>query len=183
MKQARLGNPQAVEALVAANANAAFTLAMRILRHRENAEETVQDAFIKAFGALHRFRGESRFSTWLHRIVYTTALNRAARKEPMLYNVDHPGLAENDMGATTEQFNTLELADRQHYTSLALGKLAPEERGLLVLHYYEDKPLAEVAEIAGLTRANVKVKLYRARQKMAHELKALLGDELPIWKS
>ena len=59
-------------------AGAAFALAFRIVRNREDAEEVVQDAFVKAFGGLAGFRQQSRFATWLYRIVYTTALNRAA---------------------------------------------------------------------------------------------------------
>ena len=183
LDKARLGNPAALEKLVATHSQAAFTLAMRILRHREEAEEVVQDAFTKAFASLGQFRGQSRFSTWLYRIVYTTALNCAARKRPQHQELDMWTEECTDLAGATERFELLELAERKHFTDLALQTLTPEERGMVTLHYYEDRPLAEIAEITGLTPANVKIKLYRARQKLAAALETLLGKELDLWKS
>jgi RNA polymerase sigma factor (sigma-70 family) len=181
--EARAGNASAIEALVAANARAAFALAMRITRNRENAEEVVQDALVKAFKGLPGFAGQSRFSTWLYRIVYTTAINRVARYKPPMQELGVWCETDAAFAVTEGRYEELELEERRHYANLALEALSPEDRGLVTLHYYDELLLAEIADITGLSPANVKIKLYRARRKLAERLQTLLGDELLLWKT
>src|ERR1700709_1259945 len=74
------GNREGLEYLVGAYRTLAYTIAMKVLGNREDAEEVVQDAFLKAFAALKDFKRASRFSTWLYRIVYNTALTKRSNR-------------------------------------------------------------------------------------------------------
>src|SRR6476620_5181411 len=80
LEKAIRGDKAGLEYLVSAYKNLAYTIAIRIVLNREDAEEVVQDAFMKAFASLSKFKKASKFSTWLYRIVYNTALTSKASK-------------------------------------------------------------------------------------------------------
>jgi len=147
-----------------------FTIAVKILRNREDAEEIAQDAFVKAFQALPNFKGEAKFSTWLYRIVYNTAISQgrkrkhefAAINEEMIdnYTTDKVSRSVNEF-SEDEQINAIN----------SLMEMMPEDENLLLtLFYKNEKSIEDISEITGLTQSNVKVKLYRIRKKMYGEL-------------
>jgi RNA polymerase sigma-70 factor (ECF subfamily) len=178
LQKAVLGEREGFEYLVATYRNLAYTLAFKICGNSENAEEVVQDAFMKAFSGLSHFRNAAKFSTWLYKIVYYTALTKKSNQRN-----DTQELNE-DSGATAyildekKEFNNLVVADREKYINLALDQLGEEERIVITLHYLGEKSISEISEILDFGKSAIKMKLLRARKKLEKALKDLLNDEL-----
>jgi RNA polymerase sigma-70 factor (ECF subfamily) len=139
----------------------AFTISFRILGRREDSEEVVQDAFVKAFHHLSSFHQKAKFSTWLYRIVYNTAISRKRLKGIGFKSIEEMPFAdpqiESDDDPVTEHGRILELAMKQ---------LHEEDRAILTLFYIDESSVEEIHTITGLTKANVKIKLFRARKKL-----------------
>lgn len=154
------------------------TLALKICGNSENAEEVVQDAFMKAFSALSHFRHASKFSTWLYKIVYYTALTKKRNQRNDTQELNENSGATAYISDEKKEFNNLVVADRQKYINLALNQLGEEERIVITLHYLGEKSISEISEILDLGKSAVKMKLLRARKKLEKALKDLLNDEL-----
>ena len=153
--------------LVDRHKDKAFNLAFRICGNREEAEEIAQDAFLKAYRSLKYFKMKSSFATWLYRIVYNTAISLVrSRKKGLLSIEEFPAEAVDFLG-----FNKTEDEAANDYrnslVNFALQKISEEERGLLTLYYYNDLNTEEISKITGINKSNIKVRLFRARQKMA----------------
>lgn len=167
------GNLNAFSYLIDRHKDKAFNLAFRICGNREEAEEIAQDAFLKAFRSLKDFRKKSSFSTWLYRIVYNTSVSLVrARGIRVLSLEEFPADAVDFL---SESKNEDEAIDnyRNSLVNFALQKLQEEERGLITLYYYDDLETDEIARITGIRKQNIKVRLFRARQKMADIIKTV----------
>jgi len=138
-----------------------FTIAFRILGNREDSEEVIQDAFVKAFRSLSSFRQKSKFSTWLYRIVYNTAISRKRIKGIAFQSIEEmPFLdagSESGEDPAAEQGQLLEFA---------LKQLPEEDRAIITLYYLNESSVDEIHAITGFSRSNVKIKLFRARKKL-----------------
>lgn len=160
------GNMNAYSFIVDRHKNKVYNLAFRICCNREEAEEIAQDAFLKAYRALGSFKRKSSFSTWLYRIVYNTAVSYVRiKKKEILSLEDFPADAVDFIGTG----NSEEEAESEYRKSLlnfAFQKISEEERSLITLHYYEEMSTEEISEITGISKSNVKVRLFRSRQKM-----------------
>lgn len=178
LQQAILGEREGFEYLVATYRNLAYTLALKICGNSENAEEVVQDAFMKAFSALSHFRHASKFSTWLYKIVYYTALTKKNNERHDTTELYEESGASAYILDEKNEFNNLVVADRKKYLTLALEKLAEEERMVITLHYLGEKSISEIAEILDIGKSAIKMKLMRGRKKLEKTLKDLLNDEL-----
>ena len=132
----------------------------------EEAEELAQDSFLKAYRSLKSFKMKSSFSTWLYRIVYNTTISQLrAKKKGILSLEDFPADATDFIGTNTSE----EEAEKEYRNSLvnfALQKINEDERGLISLYYYDEMSTDEISEVTGISKSNIKVKLFRARQKM-----------------
>jgi len=144
--------------LVERHQNHAYALALRIVRSRDDAEEVAQDAFVRAWKALPGFRGDAKFSTWLHRIVAHRALDRAValrkrrgREQELTDAIEElAGSVSDDPG------QRLRLEG-------VIGSLSESQRAVVTLYYYEDKSVDEVALALGMPTGTVKTHLRRAR--------------------
>ena len=154
-----------------------YSLALRLVKDREEAEEISQDAFIKAYQSLASFRGKSKFSSWLYRIVYNTAISKLRQQPAGKVSLDDSNISETLYMESKENYNTLSAGERKKYLEVALDSLDTDEKMFVILYYYEERDLDEIAEIAGLTKTNTKVKLYRARKKMLTVLQNHLREE------
>ena len=172
------GETNAYTFLVDKYKSMAFSLALRMLKNREDAEEVAQDAFVKAYQSLAQFRGGARFSTWLYRIVYTTAISKMRRSSREVYSIDDEQVKEKESAEISDAYYQLKESERKKFLDIALEKLDPDENFLVILYYYEEKELEEIARITERTKNNVKVKIFRARQKMMGMLKKYLKEEL-----
>jgi len=153
-----------------------YTLALRIVKYSPEAEEVAQDAFMKAFKALPKFKKEAKFSTWLYRIVYNTALTKVSKKKLDMMSLDQTHIELN--GAHIESGHQLVVEDRKKYLNHALSQLPEEEAVMINLYYTHDKDMHEIGAIMGMTHGNVRVKLSRSRKKLYALLQNALKHEL-----
>jgi len=172
------GNTAAFAVLVEKHSDMAFTIANRIVRSREDAEEIAQDAFVKAYQSLRSFKGDSKFSTWLYRIVYNAAISHTRRKKQ-----DFSQLDERVMSDTTEDeiFENLDTLDGELQSKLvydAINNLPSDESAIVTLFYLKDNTIEDISQITGLSVSNVKVKLFRIRKKLYDELQMKMKMEL-----
>jgi len=160
------GNKMLFAHLVDRYKTMAFTLAFRILGNREDAEETVQDAFVKAYEHLAEFRRQSKFSTWLYRIVYNTSITRGRKKKPAMMEVDRRTLLHEDTSQADSLLYGFTEEEAGDFIRKILALLPDEDRTIITLHYLNESGIDEIHEITGLSKANIKVKLFRARKKL-----------------
>ena len=166
IEQVLEGKINAYSFLVDRHKDKAFNLAFRICGNREEAEEVAQDAFMKAYKALRGFKMKSRFDTWLYRIVYNTAISLVrSRKKGVLSVEDFPADAIDFLSYNANE-EEAENDFRNSLVNFALQKISEEERALISLYYYDEMDTAQIATITGINRSNIKVRLFRARQKI-----------------
>ena len=149
-----------------------FTLALRMLKNREEAEEISQDVFVKAFKSLATFKGNAKFSSWLYRITYNACLDTLSRKrkQPSLGDIEK--IADIKTPRTETIIDSMEKAVQQQLLKDCIARLNAEEAFLITIYYYEEQSISEIAQITDLTESNVKIKLYRSRKKLAKLLNA-----------
>lgn len=161
------GNTSAFSYFVTNYQGMAINIAYRICENMQDAEDVVQESFVKAYRNLHTFRLESKFSTWFYRIVFNTAVTHTKAK---VWVIDDE--VENvtfNLSSDMDTENQIEMNETSEIVSHVLSKM-PSGYGLtLSLFYLEDNSIKEIAEITGLNISNVKVILHRAR-KMFKEM-------------
>lgn len=152
--------------------NYAFTIAFRIVQNKVEAEELAQDAFIKAYHHLKGFQRESRFSTWLYRIVFNTAISHKRKLRPDFRSIEKVVIAHGHEGE-----DRLERHDKRKFLEAGLSRLNEADRLALTLFYLEEFSLDEIATITGMQANTAKVRIHRARQRLADELRTILKSE------
>jgi len=172
------GDLNAYSFLVDKHKDMVFTVALKITGNREDAEEIAQDAFIKAFGSLNSFRQKSKFSTWIYRIVYNASISRIRKKKTERIAINEEIIENYTLDEIVENLNRLESSEQKALVDKSIEMLQPQERMLIELYYMNESPVDEIAEITGLSTSNVKVKLFRIRNKMHDVLRKLMSDEL-----
>jgi RNA polymerase sigma-70 factor (ECF subfamily) len=160
VEQARRGDQGAFRMLVDLHSDRAYGLAFRITRCREEAEDAAQEAFLRAWLALPRFRGEASFGTWLHRIVARRALDRAAAHRARATREEDVEAAERLPAPGLSESRDLVLVRR---LERLMGCLNHRERAAIQLFYGEDLPVREVAALLDTPENTVKTHLRRAR--------------------
>lgn len=155
-----------------------FTIAFRILKNAEEAEEVAQDSFLKAFRNLSTFRNEAKFSTWLFRIAYNGALSQHRKKRYDHVSTEDRQAIQVSFEDSSNGFQNLKTEQRKVYIGKAMESLSAEEASLVQFFYYSELSIKEIAEITSLDESNIKVKLHRARKRLHIALQSLLKDEL-----
>lgn len=172
------GDSNAFAVLVDRYKDLVFTLALRMLKNREEAEEVSQDTFIKVFQSLVKFKGDSKFSTWIYRITYNGCLDRLKKYKQQYNVVPIDEYTERQIVDLSTIMDSLEEEEQRQTIKECLHLLSSEDSFLLTLYYYEEQSLDEISKIMGLTANNVKVKLFRSRKKLAAILKERLEPEI-----
>ncbi len=171
------GDVQAFSYLVDKYKDMVFTLAFRILKNRENAEEIAQDAFLKVYQNLGKFRSKSKFSTWLYRIVYNTAISKVRVKQKTTMSIEDEKFYE--IGDDEHDVNKgFDIENNKMILQRLLNKLDESDRALITLYYLDECKISEISEITGYNISNIKVKLHRTRKKMQEELQRILKSEI-----
>lgn len=173
---AKAGDVSAFEELVNRYETKIFRLGMNITQNREDAEDVMQDAFLKSYQNLNRFQGDSRFYTWLVRIAINEALMKLRKRRPNQFSLDEPVAGEGepvfhelkDWGPSPEQrFAQTELNE---ILSRVIGELEPIYRVVFLLRDVEEISTEETAQILGISVAAVKSRLLRARLQLREKL-------------
>ena len=164
---AAAGDRRAFERLYRANVNRVFSVCARMVGDRAAAEELTQDVFVRAWDKVSQYRGESAFSTWLHRLAVNVVLN--ARKSTGRDRRRFEDGDEGDMDAFSHPHG-----DRMPGSNLdleaAIAKLPPGARRVFVLHDVEGYRHEEIAEFLGITSGGTKAQLHRARRLLREAL-------------
>lgn len=171
------GDESAFSFLVEKHKHMAYTLALRMVKIREDAEEVAQDAFVKAFYSLKNFRYESKFSTWLYKIIYHISITRLRKKQFEVISIDDDYYRNFDITETGHFLDQLSLKEQNGLIHKAIGRLSAEEGAHITLYYLGESSIKELATITGESKSNIKVKLYRARKKLWILLKNKFKDQ------
>lgn len=145
-----------------------YAVAFNILRSREKAEDIVQDTFIKAFNSIDQLRDEVKFGAWLAVIASNLARNFLKREKKVMFTDDDDLLHSGSEGSDTERSAMHRLEVEQ--VRQAVKKLPPEQYQVIVLLYYHDLKIEEIARMLSLKPGTVKSRLHRARRKLANFL-------------
>ena len=174
IQQALTGRQSAFAMLVKRYEKYVFTLALRFVKNREDANEVAQDCFLRMFRYMADFRGECKFTTWLYKIVYSTSLNHLRKQNPDILSLDD---AERPIRIKDESAPditaTLERNDRNAALQRAIELLAPDDSMIITLFYLYEQSLDEICQVMDLSMTNAKTKLCRARQR----LKVILDEK------
>jgi RNA polymerase sigma-70 factor (ECF subfamily) len=166
VESAQRGDQAAFVDLIRSRVDRLFALAHRILRDVDRAEDALQDALVIAWRDLRGLRDPDRFDAWLHRLVVHECIDHAARERRRAANlrvlpVEEPAGSDD----------LLTLADRDELER-GFRRLVPEQRAILVLHYYEGYPLEAIADMLGIPPGTVRSRLHYARNAMRAALDA-----------
>lgn len=176
------GEIQLFELIVRRYNQQLFRIVRGYLTSRQDAEDAMQSAYLKAFENLTQFRGEAKFSTWLTRIAINEALKTLKnQKNTVDFSVtDHQ---DNDQTDNREEFSSPEATviekDMNKHLEKAIDKLPPKYRSVLIMRKIEQLSTNETAEVLEISRSNVKVRLHRAKKMLQEELSEML-DEIDL---
>ena len=171
------GDTNAFAILVDRYKDLVFTLALRMLKNREEAEEVAQDTFIKTYKSLDKFKGDSKFSTWIYRVAYNTSLDRIKKNKKHLNDVEINEFTAHQVISIDNALDKLETKEQGEAIQRCIALLPNEESFLLTLYYFDDLSLNDISKIVGITANSIKVKLFRSRKKLASILKSQLEPE------
>lgn len=143
-----------------------YALIVKIVRSPEDAEELTQDVFMKAFNKLYSFKGDCRFSTWIYRIAYNTAISAIRKMKNEMPAFDDSVLKNVPDSDVDDLLNNVDNESVLNKLEQSVNMLTSEEKAIITLYYQKELPVKEIAEITGLTEANVKIKLHRVRKKL-----------------
>ncbi len=171
------GNVNAFSQLVEKHKRMAYTLALKMVNSPEDAEEIAQDAFIKAFQSLNDFKGESKFSTWLYKIVYHVSISRLRKKQLETISMD-ADFRNFDVSETDHLLTRLTIEEQNTLVRAAIDRLPTDEKAIITLYYLNDSSVKEITGVTGDSEANVKIKLFRARKRLWELLKYRFQDKV-----
>lgn len=173
------GEQNAYAELVNRYQNYVFTLTLRLIKSREDAEEVAQDVFVKAYRALADFRGESKFSTWLYTITNTTSITFLRKKKLEVHSLDNEKVFDvadsKDSGLRADM---VEQKSRVSMVTKAIGLLSPADAEIITLFYKVEQSLDEIGKILGLETNTVKVRLHRARTRLKETMENYFSEEV-----
>jgi RNA polymerase sigma factor (sigma-70 family) len=179
ISQVLQGNHNAYATLVNRYNNFVFTIVLRYVKGREDAEEVAQDVFIKAYKSLSSFKGDSKFSTWLYTVTTTTCITFLRKKKLEVQSLDNEKVFEaageiaGDMSA-----NQIEQKSKVNMVNEAIKMLSPDDAQVIMLFYKGEQTLEEMAKILNKEPNTVKVQLHRARTRLKEKMQKHFSAEV-----
>ncbi len=173
------GDHQAYAGLVSRYQNYVFTLTLRMVKNREDAEEVAQDVFIKAYKYLADFRGASKFTTWLYTIVNNTCISFLRKKKLDIHSLDNENVFEAaDSQDSGMRANLIEQKSKLAMVNEAIGLLNPDDAQIITLFYKAEQSLEETAQVLGIEINTAKVRLHRARTRLKEKMETYFAQEV-----
>ena len=183
IERIRGGEKHIYASLIDRHKDQAMTLAMRILKNREDAEEAAQDAFVRAYYALGKFEGASSFSTWLYRIVYNVCLTRVSRRREEILQIEYDDEIDHKERASATWWSSLASLEQKDMISVIKGiidAMPAKYSSILSLFYFQELTYEEIVEVTRLPLGTVKVQLFRARTMLHRQLEKELEMEKAV---
>ena len=184
VQNAKHGKAKAFEKICQALRPRLLKIALRITRNREDAEDAVQDALMRAYLHIEEFQGNSAFSTWLTRILMNSALmlNRRNRNSRQVFTEDlsqpgEPGLQFQIPDRSPNPEQTFVQRERTKILRGAIRKLRPRVRAVVEVAHFHDLPIKEMAKALDISVAATKGRLFHARAKLRKSLRSLATGE------
>jgi RNA polymerase sigma-70 factor (ECF subfamily) len=181
IEQIRGGNPRKYVLLVDRHKDKAFTLAFRLVGDRGEAEELVQDGFMRAYRNLERFRGDAKFSTWLYRIVYNVCMTKVSRRREQPDTVDFQDSTVANSFVDEEEPNADLQLENEEYKQILRDEIQelPEKYcSAVTLFYLEDMSYEEMTGVLNLPLGTVKTNLFRGRNLLRERMLERLKGEI-----
>ena len=177
VERAKSGDREAFDRLVRITHSDSYALALRLTGSTEDARDVVQEAYLRAYRSIGRFRGDALFSTWLYRIVANCAATHIGRRR--LHRHDHLG-AHDDVIDTRPDYDPTLLGDvaaLRMNLDAAIRDLPPRLRSVVVLRDMYDLPHEAIAKELGISVTAAKVRLHRARRRLREQVLPLPGED------
>lgn len=152
-----------------------YTIVAKIVNNNTDAEDIVQEIFIKVYQSLDKFRGDAGFSTWLYRIAYNTAITEIRKSQKVIAVEDSYLSTVSDL-EISDSIDDINTEERLLYLDQVLKMLPAEEAMLITMFYLNNHSIQEIGTITGLSLSNVKVKLHRIRKFMNFEINKLISQ-------
>jgi RNA polymerase sigma-70 factor (ECF subfamily) len=186
LKKLQTGDPEELTKMVQQYSDPIYRVALRMLNNQSEAEDVLQETFIKALRSLEKFEGRSTLSTWLYRIAVNESLMMIRKQKPEVSVVfDEPGDEENEGISVSQIVDWCCLPESEFLThetrsvlNDAIQKLPENLRTVFILRDIEGLSIIETAQALELTETNVKTRLLRARMKLREELSVYFGERL-----
>lgn len=175
IEKVKAGQKNAFSYIVEKYRDIVFSIALKVLKNRDDAEEMAQESFIKAYKSLHTFKGNAKFSTWLYRITYNTCISEVRKRKIKYTSTDDVEIRDE---AQEMNLDGIPSENRERIIKDAMSRLPEDEYTLVLLYYFEEQSIDEISSVSGLSESNTKVKLYRARKKLYTILNEMMKDEL-----
>ena len=178
VERALQGDQQAYSKLLTKYKGAIFNLVYKMVKNKEEAEDLVQETFVKAFGALPTFDERYAFSTWLFKIASNNCIDYLRKKKLKTFSIDKT--AESKDGEIKQSFEDIKTPDpeisaiekeKKSLIEAAIDSLPAKYRDAIILRHKEDKSYEEIADILNLPIGTIKARIFRAREKLKQYLK------------
>jgi len=180
VRACRAGQTEAFGELVRRHQARLYPTVLRLLGSHEDAQDALQDAFIRGFEKLDQYQGDSSFHTWIYRIAVNMALSRlrqrrsrsvlrlwGARHDPPMFDVP-------DESPESDPARSVERAERETRIAAALNTLGEDQRAVVVLKDFDGRRYEEIAEILKIPVGTVRSRLHRARAQLRDQLQSLV---------
>jgi RNA polymerase sigma-70 factor, ECF subfamily len=179
VRRAREGDYDAFELLFERHRTLVYRFAYQMMPRRDDAEDIVQEAFVRAYQNLHKYRDEAKFTTWLLRIVTNLCTDQArmsTRRTALEQQEATGGLEWMTIGDVDDPVANLEEDRRKIALRKALAALPVHHRTVIILRDLEEKEYPEIAKILGCTVGGAKLRVLRARRALRDRIAPLIGD-------
>ena len=184
IEQVRAGNSRQYALLVDRHKDRAFTLAVRLTGNKQEAEELVQDAFLRAFKNLDQFRGDAKFGTWFYRILYNLCMTKVTRRKgkPEQLDVTDENALDNLLVDEDEPTIQERLEDEELQQMIAgeIENLPEKFRSVITLFYVQEMSYEEIVSVVATPLGTVKTNLFRARSLLRERLLARMKGEMKV---
>ena len=173
IRQIKNGQTEAFVHIIRRYQRMVFTIVSKIVSRREDAEDIVQEVFIKVYQTIDKFREESGFSTWLYSIAYNTTISEL-RKRRYEFCAIEDNLANIPDDDISDKIDEISNQDKLKFLDIVLKGLPPDDALLVTMFYLNNQSVNEISIITGKSESNVKVKLHRIRKVMNFEINKLM---------
>lgn len=186
LKKLQSGDPEELTRMVNQYSDSIYRVALRMLNNQVEAEDVLQETFIKAMRSLEKFEGRSNLSTWLYRIAVNESLMLIRKRKPEVPIIhDDAGDSENEGISVSQIVDWCCLPESEFLSqetrlviNAAIQKLPENLRTVFILRDIEGLSISETSQALDLTETNVKTRLLRARMKLREELSVYFGERL-----
>jgi len=183
VRACRAGQTEAYGELVRRHQDRLYPTVLRLLGSREDAQDSLQDAFIRGFEKLDQYQGDSSFHTWIYRIAVNMALSRLRAKRPRTIlrllgsRWESTAIDPPDESPESDPSYSVEQAERETRIAAALKTLGEDQRAVVILKDFDGRRYEEIAEILKIPVGTVRSRLHRARAQLRTQLQSLIDAD------